>query len=124
MVPQMVATRLLYNESVQIQIAHELVYRASSVLLLVSAGIDMFAMLNANVKKNNGSKVFNCLQFWKYKWKCANGDVRGASGRPSGPHESECPTSSVLQFASAENDEFAISRADIGHRNDQMIDIA
>ena len=48
---------------------------------------------------------------------CAKGDVRGASGRANGPHESVYPTPSVLQSVPAESDDFANSRADIGSKN-------
>ena len=50
--------------------------------------------------------------------------MRGASGRPNWPHESMYPTPSVLQLVSAESDDSAIPRADIGNENEQINDIA
>ena len=58
--------------------------------------------------------MLKCLQVLRYKRKRANGDVRGASGRPNWPHESMYPTPSVLQLVPVETDDFAIPRVDVG----------
>ena len=50
MVPKFVIIRSFCHENEQMQISHELVYRASSVLLLVSKEIDVFATLKANTR--------------------------------------------------------------------------
>ena len=48
----------------------------------------------------------------------------GASGRPSGPHESMYPTPSVLQFVSDKIYDFAIPRVDVGKEMSNINDIA
>ena len=48
---------VFYSENMQMQIEHELVYRASSVLLLLSAGMGAVAVLKANAGSQRGQFV-------------------------------------------------------------------